>query len=951
MKKGLKSVIVFLFVILAGVVFGGPLQKVEASVSQLKDKNPGDVISFAGMDWIVLEPSSGYVLLEGDLGNKRFSNLDNKFSPNNPDNLAYYLNADWFQAALSERDQIFVQEKEWGIGYSLNENSETVRARVGLISMGEWMQYSSRYSRTSGFLNDPVNTFWTRTPATGNMQYRVGTDSALQAVPLYENSGVRPTLYLIPEIYITPDGHPNRDPNAIAAFEDKTVLKGDSFTLNLSGYFNDPDGDALSYSAVSSDDISVTVSVYGGMLSVFAHRAGEYTVTVTANDQYGGTVQSSFQVTALNREPTAAFTLPVENLFTNGSTFVISGTKTDPDDDETAVRMKVNDGSVHTLAGPPAGTSFNLEFQIADHALKHAGSGMNVPLSDGQHTLHLWVEDEDGSSSTVTAFSFVLDTEPPVITISGVADGQQTANGVTPVISVTDAHGFTYQITLNGDPYTEGTEISEAGTYELKVEAEDEAGNRASKSVTFSIVRSSPVWLPPVPAKSRIVEMTAGDAALIVVLAADSKTENGRIIEEVPLDRQEAEEILEQAASGGLAAIVVRYAGGQEGPADEVVFPLSASALKRFAQARVSVALEAEGAVISIPPESLEGLGARDGDTVFRIVSVRNAGEQERINSRVLASDELRKQARGGTVRIIGRSIIIEANYSNYRTRVMFPLAESVLPSDPDERAAFLRQLAVYIEHGDGEIAVKRGNAVYSAEGEPAGIEVELDKFSTFTVVRMEPAAEQEVNYPAYISGYHDGTFRPSRPVTRAELAAMLSRSLHGDPVNRTGIGTGGGTGSGSTAPYADVAADHWAFEAILRVTAHGLMVGDGTGRFRPDDLVSRAEMAVVAARWKGLPVSAEEAFSDVAGHWAQGYIGAAKKAGIIVGYPDGTYRPGQAVTRAEAVKILNTLFGRPEYVQAGEPTWSDVPRNHWAFGHIESAARSFSANPDNDGR
>jgi hypothetical protein len=72
MKKGLKSVIVFLFVILAGVVFGGPLQKAEASVSQLKDKNPGDVIRFAGMDWIVLDPATGYVLMKDILVNRQF---------------------------------------------------------------------------------------------------------------------------------------------------------------------------------------------------------------------------------------------------------------------------------------------------------------------------------------------------------------------------------------------------------------------------------------------------------------------------------------------------------------------------------------------------------------------------------------------------------------------------------------------------------------------------------------------------------------------------------------------------------------------------------------------------------------------------------------------------------------------------------------------------------------
>jgi hypothetical protein len=64
-----------------------------------------------------------------------------------------------------------------------------------------------------------------------------------------------------------------------------------------------------------------------------------------------------------------------------------------------------------------------------------------------------------------------------------------------------------------------------------------------------------------------------------------------------------------------------------------------------------------------------------------------------------------------------------------------------------------------------------------------------------------------------------------------------------------------------------------------------------------------------------------------------------AQAAGILNGYPDGTFRPDRPVTRAEAVTIVNRLIGRSPSVDVAKPTWKDVPDNHWAFFDIEAAS------------
>lgn len=122
----------------------------------------------------------------------------------------------------------------------------------------------------------------------------------------------------------------------------------------------------------------------------------------------------------------------------------------------------------------------------------------------------------------------------------------------------------------------------------------------------------------------------------------------------------------------------------------------------------------------------------------------------------------------------------------------------------------------------------------------------------------------------------------------------------------------------------------HPAAEAVSYLKAKGIISGYPDGKFHPDDPVSRAALAVMITRARGLPPNAAAAtFKDLApGHWAAGAIGAVKDAGYLRGYPDGSFRPDRSVTRAEVAAVLYNAF--PGRAKTPGIAFGDL-KGHWA--------------------
>ncbi|MFP5527060.1 S-layer homology domain-containing protein [Peptococcus simiae] len=175
-----------------------------------------------------------------------------------------------------------------------------------------------------------------------------------------------------------------------------------------------------------------------------------------------------------------------------------------------------------------------------------------------------------------------------------------------------------------------------------------------------------------------------------------------------------------------------------------------------------------------------------------------------------------------------------------------------------------------------------------------------------------------------YISGYPNGTFRPDQLVSRAEAAAMLAQFVLANQ-------------KADKLPK-DVPADSWYTASMRTFIGAGLLSGYEDGTIGPDKAMTRAEMTALIVRMKGLEPYAGQYEDVLSSHWASPVIGAARQAGIVAGYPDGSFKPDQAVTRAEMVAMVNRAFA---YTGSGSSRhFTDVTSGHWAYDEIQKAIR-----------
>ena len=143
---------------------------------------------------------------------------------------------------------------------------------------------------------------------------------------------------------------PNRAPEAVGTIPGRTLAVGEAATVDLSPHFRDPDGDALSYTAASSNADFVGVSLSGSSVTVTAAGKGVATITVTARDPQRLTAQQSFEVTVPNQAPAAADSIPARTLFTGETTTVdASAHFRDPDGDPLTFAATSSDSAVATV--------------------------------------------------------------------------------------------------------------------------------------------------------------------------------------------------------------------------------------------------------------------------------------------------------------------------------------------------------------------------------------------------------------------------------------------------------------------------------------------------------------------------------------------------------------------------------------------------------------------------
>ena len=190
----------------------------------------------------------------------------------------------------------------------------------------------------------------------------------------------------------------------------------------------------------------------------------------------------------------------------------------------------------------------------------------------------------------------------------------------------------------------------------------------------------------------------------------------------------------------------------------------------------------------------------------------------------------------------------------------------------------------------------------------------------------------------AYVQGYPDGTVKPAGNITRAETAAILFR-LMDDASRKTYYSTKSG--------FRDVASGSWYNTYVATLNNAGVITDSSNGYFRPNEAITRAELAAMLAKFSET-TGAANYFNDVsAKYWAANAIAICAKLGWINGYPDGTFRPDKNVTRAELMAMINRATGRaPKSADAflpGMKTWIDNTADKWYYLDVQEATNSHS--------
>ena len=192
----------------------------------------------------------------------------------------------------------------------------------------------------------------------------------------------------------------------------------------------------------------------------------------------------------------------------------------------------------------------------------------------------------------------------------------------------------------------------------------------------------------------------------------------------------------------------------------------------------------------------------------------------------------------------------------------------------------------------------------------------------------------------SYLIGYADGTVRPNGKITRAEVATIFFRLLDDDTRAKYWS---------SENNFSDVSADKWYNNAVSTLCNMGVIGGYADGTFRPDAPISRAEFAKIAVSFtQNNGSTTYNYFTDVkTTDWFAPYVTAAKDAGLIEGYSDGSFKPESKITRAEACAIVNRTLGRkPSKAHmkiSDRIDWPDVQTTDWFYEAIMEATNSHT--------
>ena len=234
-------------------------------------------------------------------------------------------------------------------------------------------------------------------------------------------------------------------------------------------------------------------------------------------------------------------------------------------------------------------------------------------------------------------------------------------------------------------------------------------------------------------------------------------------------------------------------------------------------------------------------------------------------------------------------------------------------------------------------------NGTVGAEMRTVTIESADMDYSIVFRYELDRPVLNRISHDWYINGYEDNTLRPDAALTRVEAAMIFYRLVANvDKDIKT-----------PRSVLSDVNPNDWYATAVTYLYDYDIISGYADMTFRPEALITRAEIAKLASMFDNLEIPVETKFSDVPkAHWAYSYIASAAHKGWVSGYEDGTFRPDSYATRAEIILLINRALNRlvkTEKLLPGVHIWADISRSHPAYADMMEAAHSHTFTRDND--
>ncbi len=241
----------------------------------------------------------------------------------------------------------------------------------------------------------------------------------------------------------------------------------------------------------------------------------------------------------------------------------------------------------------------------------------------------------------------------------------------------------------------------------------------------------------------------------------------------------------------------------------------------------------------------------------------------------------------------------------NYETNIIFVFEEKVIEGgDIDEKPI---------------INVGKGKEEQEREEQEKLEEIEQEKEKQDRLFKRL--------YAPYIEGYTDETIKPDAPIKRSEIM-MIIYNLYGNDMEQN---------QSRLDSFSDVERNQWYSNAVAYSINNEIIHGYN-GEIRPNDSITREEVAVILSSFYPDKDIVEAPFIDVEESWSKYYIDKLYSYGIVSGYGDNTYRPNQTATRAEFVSLVNRLIDRPDGFLM-ERTYPDLTEEHWAYEEMMNAA------------